>query len=270
MRRLVLAALVACGSAPSAPVAPSTPPPPVPVVAAPPRFPEVTLPSSNATDVPPVGIPVIVVSKTAIALEGEQALLPLPVDRTHGAAAEFKPNGPNDLMIVPLRDALAKRNAHEGAFAFDASTPYRLFVEVLYTAGQSEIAKFHVLVKNGQTVADLTSTPPRMSTTLSGPSPLSLLVLIVEDGISIKARGGNVAPGCNDVGPGIAFPKKNGDYDLEGLRLCVKRIKEIVPEAADDHAATYSANPKIELRDVVSAIDTVRPFFPEIIYGVAR
>src|SRR6476469_2528810 len=39
---------------------------------------------------------------------------------------------------------------------------------------------------------------------------LGLTVIVVPDGFSLKARGGNVAPGCNDTGPGIAIPKAAG------------------------------------------------------------
>src|SRR5688572_32333442 len=37
---------------------------------------------------------------------------------------------------------------------------------------------------------------------------LNLTVLVVNDGFSIKAAGGNVAPGCEGVGTGIAIPRK--------------------------------------------------------------
>src|SRR5579872_2645382 len=32
---------------------------------------------------------------------------------------------------------------------------------------------------------------------------LGLTVIVVGEGFSVKARGGNVAPGCNDTGPGL-------------------------------------------------------------------
>src|SRR5580704_18566955 len=36
---------------------------------------------------------------------------------------------------------------------------------------------------------------------------LGLTIIVVNDGFSIKARGGNVAPGCSDTGPGLAVAK---------------------------------------------------------------
>src|SRR6185295_2414604 len=37
---------------------------------------------------------------------------------------------------------------------------------------------------------------------------LNLTVFIVNDGLSLKASGGNIAPGCLGVGPGNAIPNK--------------------------------------------------------------
>src|SRR5687767_2612258 len=46
---------------------------------------------------------------------------------------------------------------------------------------------------------------------------LGLSVIIVPDGFSMKARGGNVAPGCQETGTGLAIPKLNGQYDYHAL-----------------------------------------------------
>src|SRR5579859_2940427 len=54
---------------------------------------------------------------------------------------------------------------------------------------------------------------------------LGLTVLVVNEGFSVKARGGNVAPGCNDTGPGLAVGKANNDYDYATLNACVKKLK---------------------------------------------
>ena len=42
-------------------------------------------------------------------------------------------------------------------------------------------------------------------------------MFVVNDGFSLKASGGNVAPGCNGGGPGIAVPKAGSDYDYVQL-----------------------------------------------------
>ena len=82
-----------------------------------------------------------------------------------GVDARYKRNGPNDLYIVPLGQALGEARrvdkavreakgepapSSEAVLVADASTPYRLFVEVLYTLGQSEFGKNHLLVLGGK------------------------------------------------------------------------------------------------------------------------
>src|SRR5208283_924686 len=59
---------------------------------------------------------------------------------------------------------------------------------------------------------------------------LGLTVIVVNDGFSLKARGGNVAPGCSDTGPGLAVGKVNsGDYDYTQLNACVVKLKGLSP-----------------------------------------
>src|SRR6185295_7311021 len=53
---------------------------------------------------------------------------------------------------------------------------------------------------------------------------LNLTVLIVNDGFSIKAAGGNVAPGCEGVGSGIAIGMKGTKYDYDALTDCAQKL----------------------------------------------
>src|SRR5438874_3261096 len=55
--------------------------------------------------------------------------------------------------------------------------------------------------------ATIETTPPRASVRPPKMETLGLTVLVVPDGFSVKARGGNVAPGCSDTGSGLAVPK---------------------------------------------------------------
>ena len=87
---------------------------------------------------------------------------------------------------------------------------------------------------------------------------LNLTVLIVNDGFSIKASGGNVAPGCEGVGPGIAIPKKNGQYDYAALTQCAAKLKGSNPDYADEHQVYISANPGTDYQTIISVIDAVR------------
>ncbi len=128
------------------------------------------------------------------------------------------------------------------------------------------------------------------------PTPsLGLTVILVPDGFSIKARGGNIAAGCADLGPGIALPKRSSqdgsmDYDYDGLRACVQRLKAQNPDFADETSATVSANPNIPLTAIIGTMDAIRQLddgkcapsektkawegrgclFPDITFGLAR
>src|SRR5262245_17646313 len=108
--------------------------------------------------------------------------------------------------------------------------------------------------------ATIDTYPPRAGSGSRAPTTptLSMTVLIVPDGFSIKARGGNVAPGCNDTGQGIAIPKKDGDYDFHGLKLCAAKLKGAAPEFANEMAVTISANPPIPYQLVIGTMDAVR------------
>ena len=113
---------------------------------------------------PPVQEGVLVtVSKTQI-LVGDDKILTLPGRESlaqAGVDARYKRSGPNDLFIVPLGNALmaARRtdiavrrakgldpSSSEAIVIADKGTPYRLLMEVLFTLGQSEYGKYHLMV----------------------------------------------------------------------------------------------------------------------------
>jgi len=105
---------------------------------------------------------------------------------------------------------------------------------------------------------------------------LNLSVLIASEGFSLKASGGNIAPGCNEVGAGLAVPKVNGNYDFATLKTCAAHLKGSNPEFADETAATISANPGVDFQTVVGVMDALREtqagdaLFEDIKFGVAR
>src|SRR5512141_477356 len=68
--------------------------------------------------------------------------------------------------------------------------------------------------------ATIDTFPPRAGGSGARPPTtptLGLTVIVVPDGFSLKARGGNVAAGCNDTGPGLAVPKQGTEYDYTTL-----------------------------------------------------
>ncbi len=87
---------------------------------------------------------------------------------------------------------------------------------------------------------------------------LNLTVFIVNEGFSLKAAGGNVAPGCQGVGPGITIPLRGGRYDYAALTECAARLKNASPDFKDENQAYITANPAIEYQIVVNVIDSLR------------
>ena len=126
--------------------------------------------------------------------------------------------------------------------------------------------------------ATIDTFPPRAGAGARAPTTptLGLTILVVPDGFSLKARGGNVAPGCNDTGPGIAIPKRDGEYDFAALKACAAKLKGAAPEFKEEMGVTISANPPIPYQAVVSTMDAVRnddageAMFPDVTFGVAR
>ncbi len=105
---------------------------------------------------------------------------------------------------------------------------------------------------------------------------LNLSVFIVSDGFSIKASGGNIAPGCQGIGGGNAVPKIGANYDFAALTTCAARLKGLSPEFADETQATITANPGVEFQTVIAVMDALRDtptgdaLFQNIQFGVAR
>ena len=106
----------------------------------------------------------VLISKSNIVVD-DQTVCPVPADASHGIEGRYKASGPNDLNIVPLgniakswrerdrqiRLATGKDpSSSEAIIIADEKTPYRLLVEVLFTLGANEFAKFHLMVMQGK------------------------------------------------------------------------------------------------------------------------
>jgi biopolymer transport protein ExbD len=112
---------------------------------------------------------VLTLSKTQILL-GDRKVLELPGRESMaqtGVGAAEKRNGPNDLYIVKLGNALqsARRldrkvretkgldpSTSDAIVIADGTTPYRLLIEVLFTLGQNEFGKYHLMVMQGKEI----------------------------------------------------------------------------------------------------------------------
>lgn len=134
-----------------------------------PQSKDLTLPDSVITSEAAQEGVVILISKTQILVGDDPNPIVLLPSREQlaqsGVDSRFKRSGPNDLYIVPLANALSHAretdkairtakgldpSSSEAVIVADASTPYRLLIEVLFTAGQAEFGKYHLMVKSGK------------------------------------------------------------------------------------------------------------------------
>jgi biopolymer transport protein ExbD len=130
---------------------------------------DLTLPKSVMQGEPSQEGVVVMISKTQILLgEDPNPLVLLPSREQlvqSGVDAKYKRSGPTDLYIVPLANALSNARemdkavraakgldpaTSEAIVVADATTPYRLLIEVLFTLGQSEFGKYHLMVLSGK------------------------------------------------------------------------------------------------------------------------
>lgn len=260
--------LVACGH-PSTTSAPPTTSPPAPLPA----------PAPLAA---PAASTVLYIDTTGTHLAEPRVLVPLSSDPSLGADASFKRSGPNDLYLVPLGEALANEKAHGRLhvplpIVVGASTTYRVLVEALFTAGQSDVGEF-TLHEDSLDGRSFSFRPPRVSAWRGLDSPverrLNLTALVVTDGIGVKAASGNLAPGCDELGSGLAVPRKNGALDLVLLARCIEKVKAANPEFQSEREATLVANPGIPFREIMDVALTLQgpsqSVFPELALAVPR
>lgn len=105
---------------------------------------------------------------------------------------------------------------------------------------------------------------------------LNLSVLITSEGHAIKTSSGNVSPGCQGAGPGIAIPRRAGKYDFSALNACAGSLKKASPDFQEEKQVFLSANPGIDYQTLVHTIDAVRSskqgdeLFPDVNFQVAR
>lgn len=124
------------------------------------------------------------------------------------------------------------------------------------------------------------TSPPAASSTgvrsTSQDKTLGLTVLIVDDGFSLKAAGGNVAPGCQGPGPGLAIAKRGDSYDFTDLTSCAARLKRSSPDFSAETQVFLGANPGTDYQTLISTIDALRvapdgsTLFPDVNFKVAQ
>ena len=133
--------------------------------------------------------------------------------------------------------------------------------------------------------ATIESTPPRAGGGIRAQrttESLNLTLIITNDGVSLKAAGGSIAPGCEGVGSGITFPSKGKSpegeplFDSDAITACAKKLKDSSSDFKDETQIRITASNNISYRKVIECIDAVRkgkdgePLFPDVLFGVPR
>ena len=83
-------------------------------------------------------------------------------------------------------------------------------------------------------------------------------------------------PGARRRARGRPADRAARDYDYSALTTCAKRLKNQVPEAADETAATLTANGNIPYQVIIGTVDAIRKsddgqeLFPDINFGVPK
>lgn len=224
----------------------------------------------------------MIVDRTGTRLSNDAAVLvPASADPSRGADEAFKRRGPNDLYLVPLASALAREQAANRIGSrlrvlVGKEVGYRVLIEALFTAAQNQIGEFE-LCEEVCGPRSLGFRPPRTSEgrdVLVPPKTLNLTALIVGDGVALKTSKGNIAPGCNDVGKGLAIPKRDGAHDLPALVACAQKLEASDPAFANEEDVIISANPATpfsEVMDVALALQgPTKTLFSRVTFGVSK
>ena len=106
-------------------------------------------------------------------------------------------------------------------------------------------------------------------------SPLGLSVLVTDRGVALKTSAGNVAPGCEGLGPGITVPLRDAKHDVSAITACARKLKSASPAFAEETEVALSASPGVDYATVISVMDALRRdrdavLFPNVHLAVVR
>jgi hypothetical protein len=284
--------LAACAPAPVAvppgavASAPSAPSPPLPNTVPT----DVPLPATRATT--PLGKDaiVVVISRARLALDaGGPTLAQLDPSRWDlGLDGRYKQGGQRGLLILPLAAALVARGLGDAGaappvvIAADASVPYAVLTEVVFTLGAYSLNDVSLLGRGDAGVATAAIRLPRRGANgfpVSAAASLDFMVKIDDAGFVVSVRGKPMAPGCHapapasDAGGGLTIPKANGSFDDARLAACASEIKGSAG-GTSDRSATLFAELGSDVQTVVEVLDALRgensALFPEVALGIVR
>lgn len=96
---------------------------------------------------------------------------------------------------------------------------------------------------------------------------LNLTIIVGTDGYYLKAKGGSLGSGCKEGATGVTIPRidaagegneGNKKYDAEGLRKCLRYVKDKYEVAHHDRQVLLTAGPNVPFQEVVRVMDAVR------------
>jgi len=193
---------------------------------------------------------------------------PRRVVSLHGGqiSAGDRAEGGQGLLVLRLRTALEDLRARDPAVRAQgwtlwagATVSYRTIVEVLYTAGQSDLGRVAVAVTERGRAAEL---PIALLRSRQGREPahdLALTLSVASPGVGVCGSGGCLSSACDGLelgSPSMAVPRRPGEgHDWGRLRRCVAKIKEAFP---DETAVIVRGEPTTTWGDILQAVAAAR------------
>ncbi len=247
--------------------------------------------------------PTVLISKTSLRAPLSDLLLPIPKDAALGMGAQDKRGDPKSFYIDKLGQSLAwtrdqlreiamELHADVNDFSLlvlaDRDTPFRLLAEVIFTGAQNEWTTFTLAVGNGDKLAAFQTTlpvdyrpqqkggpppaPSSIGALLERTKKLHLTLQLATGGISVRASGDNLAPGCKGVGPGVTI----GADDFASLKRCVASVKASASEWSKETEVQIQAQPSVPYEMLIDTIDAIRAaedgsiLFPDFSLGLPQ
>lgn len=212
---------------------------------------------SNTGTLPVRGLPMIVLTKRELRLVGaDRYALPLPPRAawSRGFPASEKRGGAGGWYLFRFGRWLARTHRFGGKdidLMVDRAIPYRLFIETLATAGRSGYQRFHLIVRAHGEPAQLVIRLPERAE----PARASIALTVTRDGVALRVPGGNVAPGCASLGPGVAVSRLGGNVDEPALESCLASWAGNNPGL---RGIRIAAAPSVPFGQIVRVLDAAR------------
>ena len=224
-----------------------------------------------------------------------------------GFDATWKKNGDADeLLLNGMMQVLASQKTQgdggwgEATLYVDGATPYRALTEVLYTLGQSELSKWHVVVATGPKRGSKSFEVPAYGD-LTGAGPGAELIDMERElerlaGASGSASAAATPGSLADLGTkppslpkrtppfrvtirtttietrgadGPCVATKRGDaYDFARLTACAAAAS--AKEGAKREWAYVGADPHVDFKTVIQVVDAIATSYPKVGFTVAR